>query len=317
MLASNRPGSQAPHVGAPQRIVYLGMTGLFSMPPLEALLKSGHDVAGVVVPAAGWSDKQRRDISELKPAPTFGSLPIVNPYLSRTIKELAWEHSLPVFEILRLNSPATLDVLAALRPDVGCVACFSRRLPLPLLELPRYGFLNVHPSLLPAYRGPAPLFWALHDGAETGVTVHAMNAGMDTGDILAQRPVQLPDGSDADQADRMLASVGGELLVDVLQRLQCGPLLRQPQPEIGTPAPWPHDSDFEISAAWSVRRAYNFMCATAEWGRPYLIQIGAQRLLLGSALAFSVDDQLAVPFQLKGDVVRIQLADGVLDATTF
>src|SRR5204862_1767507 len=94
-----------------------------------------------------------------------------------------------------------------------CVACFSQRIPRIILDLPRLGCLNVHPSLLPANRGPVPLFWTFREGhQQTGVTIHLMNEGMDTGDILAQEPIEVPSGISYAQLELQCATLGGKLL---------------------------------------------------------------------------------------------------------
>src|SRR6185312_10369836 len=103
------------------------------------------------------------------------------------------------------------------------VACFSRRLPGTLLRLPRLGCLNVHPSLLPAHRGPDPLFWIFHDGDETGgVTIHLMDEGFDTGPIVLQENVALSDDTTEAVLDLVCARRGGELLAEALFELAAG-----------------------------------------------------------------------------------------------
>src|SRR5262245_34391311 len=135
------------------RVLFLGMTNDTSATLLEALLDAGLDVCGVLIAS------QRADappIAEVAPMHMPSPLPIANPFLARTIVQIAWERGVPVFEIGRPAAETTLARLAALCPDVACVACFPRRIPAPLLALPPLGFLNMHPALLPAHRGPAP-----------------------------------------------------------------------------------------------------------------------------------------------------------------
>ena len=100
--------------------------------------------------------------------------------------------------------------------------------------MPRLGFLNLHPSLLPAYRGPRPVYWQLRHQAPTGVTVHYMDEGLDTGDVAAQRPVALPPGLSEAQAERRLMLVGLDLLRGILAELAQGIVRRRPQPPGGS-----------------------------------------------------------------------------------
>lgn len=298
------------------RVVYFGMLGQFSIPPLLVLLEAGYDICGVVVPSSRPQlVTPTSDLAELKPPSLPTLLPIVNPYVNETIVQIAWQRGIPVFEVHKLGGSATLAALRALKPDIGCVACFARRLPVPLLELPRLGFFNVHPSLLPAYRGPAPLFWTFRDDAKQGVSIHVMDKDLDTGDVVAQTDVTLPDGITGEQADRLLATRGGQLLAGVLDAIPAGTLTRVPQTSAGPHAPWPAADDFAISPEWSARRIFNFMRATAEWAQPYPLEIDGQHFLLAAALHYAPAEILGPPYRQMGQTIKIQCQPGVVDAT--
>jgi methionyl-tRNA formyltransferase len=298
------------------RAIYMGMLNGFSVEPLMALLAAGVEVSSVVVPAI--QPEQLPDdlpIKAVQPEPQRSPLPIVNPYLSRNIVHIAWEHGIPVFEIGYAGAPQTLALFVSLRADVVCVACFPERLPAPLLALAPLGFLNVHPSLLPAHRGPAPLFWTFRNGERSsGVTVHFMDEGLDTGDIALQAPITLPDGISGTEADRMCSMLGARLLIDAVQALQRGTLARRSPGTGGTYEPWPSMDDFTISMAWPARRAFNFMRGTAEWGQSYVVESSGERLLLKAALSYAADERLDAPYHRTGQEVRIQFTPGVLRA---
>jgi methionyl-tRNA formyltransferase len=292
------------------RILYFGMFGAFSRIPLQALIRAGLHVCGVVVPST-VTTHDTRPLVRLSP-PQPAPIPLTMPESSRTIADLALERAIPVFEARQLNAPETLHTIANLQPDVACVACFPWRIPASLLALPTHGFLNLHPSLLPAYRGPEPLFWVLRAGAEIGVTVHFMDEGLDTGDIAAQAPIELPDGVSGTEAERRCADLGGRLLCETLAAISNGTLQRKPQPPGGSFYGHPTQEDFTISVDWPARRAFNFMRGTAEWGCPYPVRIGAARLLLSKALAYDANERLNVPYLQSGRDVRIQFTPGVL-----
>src|SRR6266536_191528 len=111
------------------------------------------------------------------------------------------------------SNPGTIRVLTEYQPETICVACFSKRIPRDILDIPRLGCLNVHPSLLPANRGPEPLFWTFREGNQrTGVTIHLMDEGMDTGPIVAQEALEIPDGISYTQLEAQCAELGGKLL---------------------------------------------------------------------------------------------------------
>ncbi|MFO7679537.1 MAG: formyltransferase family protein, partial [Chloroflexota bacterium] len=189
-------------------VLFFGMLGEFSRLVLQALLEAGFAAVGVVVPAENGGVP----IRELKPvtAASAGSgLAFQLRPAQANIVHLAWQRGIPVYEVSRLAAPETRQTLAELRPDVACVACFNKRIPAALLALPRHGFLNVHPSLLPHFRGPAPLFWTFRAGVqETGITIHFMDEGLDSGDIALQAPLTLPDGVSGPEADVLSGSLG-------------------------------------------------------------------------------------------------------------
>jgi methionyl-tRNA formyltransferase len=277
---------------------------------LRALLDAVVDVCGVLLAAdrAGGPPITRI-------APARSPLPIANPFLGRTIAQIAWEHDLPMFELRQPGAPETLALIAELQPDVACVACFSQRIPTPLLALPPLGFLNMHPALLPAHRGPAPLFWVFRGGEPTaGVTIHFMNARLDSGDIAAQESFALPDGIAGVAAERQCNAIGGRLMLAVLQGLRDGTLSRRPQPPGGSYQPWPTRDDWQLETSWTARRAFNFMRGTAEWGQPYIVRAGDQQIALATAIAYDPHELLKEAFVRLGDEIWIQFAAGVLRA---
>jgi methionyl-tRNA formyltransferase len=294
------------------RVLFLGMANETSATLLRALLGAGAAVCGVLI-AADHSGGP--PIARVVPTQARSPLPIINPFLENSLTQIAWEHDLPVFELRRPATAEALALVAELQPDVACVACFAQRIPASMLALPPLGFLNMHPALLPSHRGPAPLFWTFRNGEPTtGVTIHFMDAGLDTGDIAAQEAFVLPDGVAGALAERQCDALGAQLMLQVLQQLRDGTLARRPHPPGGSYQPWPTPDDWRISTSWTARRAFNFMRGTAEWGRSYLIQAGGAALVLATPLAYDPDAQLDEAFVREGDEVRIQFARGVLRA---
>lgn len=222
----------------------------------------------------------------------------------------------------RLAAPETAALLAAAGADVACVACFPRRIPSPLLALPRLGFLNLHPSLLPRYRGPAPLFWQLRHGeTETGVTVHWMDEELDTGDIARQTALALPDGATGPELDRLLGAAGGRLLASVCTGVSApagaAAPLRTPQPGSGSYHPWPRPDDFALDPRWSAQRAFNFMRGVSEWRMPFTIALGAKTFRLSAAQSCDPAATLSDPWRQIGSELLIRFSPGVLRATLW
>lgn len=176
-------------------------TPQFAVPSLEAMLSHGRNVIAVVT----QPDRRKGRGRKLAPPP---------------VKEAALREKIPVLQPDTIKSAAFLSEIENLKPDIIVVTAYGKILPGPLLSLPRYGTINVHGSLLPQYRGAAPIQWALINGeAETGVTIMQMDEGMDTGDILLPRAIPIAPEDTAGSLAEKLSVLGGELLVEALDLL--------------------------------------------------------------------------------------------------
>jgi methionyl-tRNA formyltransferase len=150
------------------------------------------------------------------------------------VKEFALDRDIPLLQPERARDGEFLDLVRQLHPDLIAVAAFGQILPQQLLDLPRFGCLNLHTSVLPKYRGAAPIQWAiLNDERETGVTIMKMNAGLDTGDILSVARTAISEDDDAQTLHNRLADIGARLLVETIPDYVNGKIQRQPQSENG------------------------------------------------------------------------------------
>ncbi len=289
----------------PPRVLFLGMQSDFSHPSLRALLENGIEVCAVVVPASAPGLPTIRQREQPRIART------ILPLLHASVLQLAWEWRIPVWEVQRISDPEVASVLAAYQPDIICVACFSQRIPPAILNLSGLGCLNVHPSLLPANRGPVPLFWTFREGCEqTGVTIHLMDEAIDSGDILAQEPIKVPDGISYAQLESQCAVRGGELLACVVWDLYGGLAVRVPQDETkGSYHPFPSAQDFVVPAAeWSARHVYNFLCGLADWGEPITLYVDGKYVFVQEAISYSHENINNVPAGSDGELwVRCKL----------
>ena len=192
------------------RIVFLG-TPDFAVPSLRALAAAGYDVVGVFT----QPDRPRDRGKKTAPSP---------------VKQAALELGFPVFEFERIRRAAGVAAMEALRPDVMVTAAFGQILSQKLLDIPKFGCINVHGSLLPKYRGPAPIQWAVINGEkETGITTMRTDAGIDTGDMLLQKAVAIGPCETAGELFCRLALLGAETLLETLELLKSGKLERTPQ----------------------------------------------------------------------------------------
>ena len=201
------------------RIVFMG-TPDFAVPSLEALLAAGHEVCGVFT----QPDKPKNRGMKLLPPP---------------VKVTAQSHGIPVFQPTQLRGGSALEELRALAPELIVVAAYGRILPQEILDLPPKGCINVHSSLLPRYRGAAPINWAVVNGdKETGVTIMEVAPELDAGDILGQVSTPIDPEETVETVHNRLAGLGGELLVRVVEEIAAGTVRPIPQdPALVTYAP--------------------------------------------------------------------------------
>lgn len=283
------------------RVLFLGMPGSFSSPSLQALVASGVEVCAVVVPSASGAPgihEKRDDRPALsrreQPRLSRSSLPVLNSTFTTSIVQLAWQQSIPLWAVTRLADPQAVATLAAYQPDFICVSCFSQRIPRAIIAIPRLGCLNVHPSLLPANRGPVPLFWTFREGSEqTGVTIHLMNEDMDTGDILAQRVMPVPTGISYAQLELQCALEGGALLAHTVWELFTGRAVRVPQDESKSSYhSFPGEEDYDVPVAtWSAAHVYNFICGVGTWGETVKLHIDGRVFKVRQAISYSHETQ--------------------------
>ncbi|MEE1155025.1 MAG: methionyl-tRNA formyltransferase [Acutalibacteraceae bacterium] len=181
-------------------VVYMG-TPEFAVPPLQAIINANHTVTGVFT----QPDKPKGRGYVLTPPP---------------VKECALENNIPVFQPKSMKDGEALEILKKLNPDVIVVVAFGKILPKEILDLPKYGCINVHASLLPKYRGAGPIQWCVLDGEEeTGVTTMLMAEGLDTGDMLLKSSTKIGENETAGELHDRLSTMGADLIVETLSKL--------------------------------------------------------------------------------------------------
>lgn len=192
----------------------------FAVPPLKALVEAGHEVVAVVT----QPDKPKGRGKTLLPTP---------------VKEEALMHEIPVYQPKRVrNNEEFMETLRELAPDIIVVAAFGQIIPKEVLEFPKYGCINIHASLLPKYRGAAPIQQAVIDGEkESGVTIMQMGEGLDTGDMISKIVIPLSEDETGGSLFAKLAQAGAELLIKTLPSIEQGTAVREKQPE-ESPTPY-------------------------------------------------------------------------------
>lgn len=201
------------------RIVFMG-TPEFAVPTLERIIDDGHEVVAVVT----QPDKSKDRGMKLQFSP---------------VKECAVKHNIPVLQPIKIRKDEEfLKKYKELNPDATIVVAFGQILPKNVLEIPQYGCINVHASLLPKYRGAAPIQWSVINGDKvTGVTTMYMDVGLDTGDMILKKEVEIGKEETAGELHDRLSVIGAEVLSETLNLIEKGQVIREKQPEEFTYAP--------------------------------------------------------------------------------
>jgi methionyl-tRNA formyltransferase len=258
------------------RIVFFG-TPTFAVPSLKALLQSGEEVVAVVT----RTDKKRGRDRIPSPPP---------------VKEFALHRKIKVLQPTDIKEPAFLDELSAIEPEIIVVVAYGKILSLPILKLPHLGCVNVHASLLPKYRGAAPIQWALINGEKkTGVTTMLMDEGLDTGNILLQAEAEITDEDNTETLSKRLSEMGASLLLKTIKGFKDSSL--KPLPQGGNPsyAPPLKKDDGRLDWSKSAIEIFNFVRGMYPWPCAYCylsqerIKITRVNVLEGSGLPGRVE----------------------------
>ena len=278
------------------RIVFMG-TPEFAVPSLEALLRSDDQVVGVI----SQPDRPKGRGQQLVAPP---------------VKVVAERAGIPIIQPLKIRTPDFMQALSAWKPDLIAVTAFGRILHAPILQLPSMGCVNVHGSLLPKYRGAAPVQWAVINGeTETGITTMLMDEGMDTGPMLLQEKLSiLPDDTAGTLASR-LAELGGRLLVDTITQLKAGTLAPRKQDDgQATMAPLLKKEDGLIDWTMSATVLANRVRGLSPWPGAYTF-LGEDRWNIWKAVP-SADTSVDKPgtiVTVNKHSILVATGEGVLD----
>jgi len=266
------------------KIIFFG-TPSFALPSLKALIDSGKELLAVVT----QPDKKKGRGHILASSP---------------VKEFALSKGIKVFQPDDIRSGSFYNEILKIKPDVIVVVAFGRILPPSILYLPSYGCINLHASLLPKYRGAAPIQWAIINGEQkTGVTTILMNEGLDTGDILMQVEVDIYEEDNADTLSKRLSEVGAELLVKTIDGVKNKVI--HPKPQIGVPtyAPPLKKEDGHINWNKTAVEIFNLVRGVYPWPGAYCyldkkrFKINRVKVVNGSGIPGRIekaDDELLV-----------------------
>ncbi|MCL2817007.1 MAG: methionyl-tRNA formyltransferase [Clostridiales bacterium] len=278
------------------RVVFLG-SPQFAVPSLLALLEAGHEVAGVVT----QPDKPGGRSGRLSATP---------------VKETALSLGLPLIQPPKVNQAEAIAAIRAWQPEVLAVTAFGQILREELLTLAPKGAVNVHGSLLPAYRGAAPIHWAVMRGESvTGITTMYMDKGMDTGNMIFRRELPILPDDDCGSLHEKLAVVGAELLVQTLEAIALGRAPSIPQDNaLATYAPLLKKEHEIIDWQTDALAVHNHIRGMSPWPGAYTV-IGGKRLKLWQSKAWLLEQAAGLPGEVlsRPDGVFVQCASGLLE----
>lgn len=246
----------------------------FAVGTLEEIIKAGHEVVLVVT----QPDKPKGRGKAMQYTP---------------VKECALAHGIEVFQPVKVKEPENIEVLRKYEPDIIIVAAFGQIVPKSILDMPKYGCVNVHASLLPKYRGAAPIQWAVINGDEvTGVTIMRMNEGIDTGDMIAKKTVRLAEDETGGSLFDKLAQVGAQLCAETMEMIEAGKAEYIPQ------------NNEEATHTSMIRKELGLI----DWNRP---AVEIERLIRG------LNPWPSAYTQLSGKTFKIWKARVVSDENTY
>lgn len=285
-------------------IFFIGSSGVLSLLPFQTLLASQHSIVAVGVN---------------KPV-VFGNNTSCGKIIALENESLALAANQQAIPVLDLSAPVA-DIIAQceslgenLAIDVLLISCYNKRLPDDIIQLARKGSFNMHPSLLPGFRGPEPVFWQMKCASNVGVSWHQVVTELDAGDIVAQNTIYIDDGADYRSITKQLADVGAKLMLELLTSLSANTLVYTEQDaKVASYYHYPDANDFVIDTDKSAQQIYNFMRATAMFSTDYRCRIGRHIFMLDKALDYD-NNRVLTAAKVQANKLYIPCKEGVLIA---
>lgn len=248
-------------------VLFIGSSGLLSLIPLTALNKSKYKVCAIAT----------NEVSDSE----------INAMQTGTLQAFSFENSIPLLNLNNTISSVSSQIEKH-QPDVIFVSCYNKLIPQSILSLAKLGAFNLHPSLLPRFRGPTPLFWQFRDGISNfGITLHRINSKFDQGNIITYKIVNMDDGVNILEATKLIANIGSQLILDFLGELDENKLNEIYQDNnISSYQSFPTVEDYRVDISWTAKRIYNFINAYKKSNIFFFCEIDGREYKLVDSLSY-------------------------------
>lgn len=302
-------------------VVFLGMDSVYSTRVLTALYNRGHNIIAAVKPMGGLQSRRRnilvrstyftgvaaRAVSKITGTMTRHDPDETDPF------HIAALHGTPCYTVGSVSKPRARGLLQKLEPDIICIAFFNQLLRKKVLAVPKLGTLNAHPSLLPAYRGPSPLFWMFKNGEKTGgVSVHMVDAGEDSGAVLYREESPMDIGITGPEYLDRLADIAARLMTRAVDDLVAGNAQSVVQDiSAATRHARPTEEDLQVTFGQPAQEVFAMVRGLAQWA-PLWASIDRERWRILEAVNYEPDTALGAEQVFTGDQIAIQCQPGVL-----
>jgi methionyl-tRNA formyltransferase len=303
------------------RVVFLGMDSVYSTRVLHALLQRGHDVGLVIKPFGGLESRHRTILTRSTyftgvAARAVNKLTHRLPAVDREETDpfhLAALFGTPCYVVGNGSAPKVRELIERAAPDVICIAFFNQLLKKKVLAIPRLGVVNAHPSLLPAYRGPSPLFWMFKHGERRGgITIHQVDAGEDSGAVLQREEVIIEPGETGPHYLDRLADVASALMVRAVDSLLDGTARPMPQdPSQASRHARPEHSDLQLRFDQPAERVFGMVRGLSVWA-PLWVALDGRAFRVLDAIEVQPAATLGAEHVLTGDHLLVQCQPGVV-----
>ncbi|MCK4587076.1 MAG: hypothetical protein KAU29_07025, partial [Gammaproteobacteria bacterium] len=286
---------------SPKNIYFFGNQGVFSASVFNKMLQQGAPVTRVFCASIAPASVPEK------------TLPVTQPTKAITLERLAQNLGIPIEYIPNQSALNSLTSNRDENPDYILVACFPYRLPASIIDWPLLGCLNIHPSLLPKYRGPDPIFWQLQKNeSQTGVSLHLVTPKLDAGPIVDQKIRPFLEGSKRNDIEIMLAESGAALFTSYITTKSPQRFMDMQQDEsLANYYPYPSIDDYEVSSTWSAKHVYNFINGTHSPSGIYITNIKNKIINITSAIDYTKGDNIPVKIKNSINEQLIQFSPGI------